>query len=179
MSTEDTIGKYIGTGVINVTPIASELVQLKDGEMQGCQRQKPGVEEVQAELKLAMPVYGAMAGIHPNVYQDFEKKTDLLTQIRAAKLEVGQLYEALCESEVFYEDVTERDLIRMSKMVVDTAHHDNNPGLLAVFEKTLKYRSQYAEKAAATRRKKEKEIEKAKEKAKEAANEKSTATPSV
>ena len=152
---EARIGKYTGTGVIDAQGIKDKLVDLPGGDMQGYQRQKPGFDLVVAELESVMAAHGDEAGIHASVYEGFKDKTALLTQIRALKPAVAKLYEVLGESEVYYEDSRERDITRMAKNVLDAAHHEGKNALLALFEKTLTYRSQYAEKAAATRRKNE------------------------
>ncbi len=152
---DEMIGMYTGPGVIDTQSIKEKLVDIKGGDLQGYKRQKPGIEGVIQELESAFTAHGDAAGIHPNVYQSFTAKTALLSQIRALRPVVAKLHEVLSESEVYYEDAREGDIIRMSKAILDAANHDNKPSLLAVFEKTLTYRSQYAEKAAATRRKNE------------------------
>src|SRR5262249_35042264 len=128
---------------------------IKGGDLQGYKRQKPGFDSVREELEGAIADHGEAAGIHPKVYDGFQKKTVILKRIRELKPAVAKLYEVLNESEVYYEDAREGDIIRMAKSILSAAHLDSKPALLAVFEETLKYRSQYAEKAAATRRKNE------------------------
>jgi hypothetical protein len=152
---ESRIGKYTGTGVIDAQGIHDKLVDIRGGDMQGYMRQKPGFDLVGPELERVMATHGDEAGIHPGVYGSFKEKTALLSQIRALKPAVAKLYEVLCESEVYYEDSRERDITRMAKNVLDAAHHEGKASLLPLFEKTLSYRSQYADKAAATRRKNE------------------------
>lgn len=152
---EARIGNYTGSGIIDAQSIKNKLVDIRGGDLQGYQRQKPGFDLVVAELARVMPTNGDAAGIHANVYQAFNDKTALLTQIRSLKPAVAKLYEVLCESEVYYEDSRERDVTRMAKTVLDAAHHEDKAPLLAVFEEMLRYRSQYAEKGAATKRKNE------------------------
>jgi hypothetical protein len=152
---EATIGKYTGTGVIDAQGIKDKLVDIMGGEIQGYQRQKPGFDLAAAELESVMATHGDAAGIHASVYGGFKEKTALLTQIRTLKPAVAKLLEVLCESEIYYEDSRERDITRMAKTVLDAAHHEGKASLLPLFEKTLSYRSQYADKAAATRRKNE------------------------
>jgi hypothetical protein len=130
-------------------------VDIKGGDLQGYKREKPGLAEVLEELASAMPSHGDAAGIHPNTYEQIVQATQLLSQIRALKPAAAKLVEILNESEVYYEDLREGQIIRVAKNAIDTAKLENKAGILASFEKTMKYRSQYAEKAAATRRKNE------------------------
>ena len=94
---ESRIGKYTGTGLIDAQSIKSKLVDIRGGDLQGYQRQKPGFELVLAELVSVMATNGDEAGIHASVYQGFTDKTTLLTQIRTLKPAVAKLYEVLCE----------------------------------------------------------------------------------
>ncbi|MDC0747514.1 hypothetical protein [Polyangium mundeleinium] len=152
---DDTVVKYTGPALIDAQPIKDKLVDIKGGDLQGYKREKPGLLEVLVELASAIPSHGDAAGIHPNTYDQIVQTTEVLTHIRALKPAAAKLVEILNESEVYYEDLREGQIIRVAKNALDTAKLENKPGILASFEKTMKYRSQYAEKAAATRRKNE------------------------
>ncbi|UQA61820.1 hypothetical protein [Polyangium aurulentum] len=152
---DDAVGKYTGPALIDAQPIKDKLVDVKGGDLQGYKREKPGIAEVLEELASAIPSHGDAAGIHPNTYQQIVEATEVLAQIRALKPAAAKLLEILNESEVYYEDLREGQIIRIAKSAIDTARLENKPSLLANFEKTMKYRSQYGEKAAATRRKNE------------------------
>ena len=89
---DETIGKYTGTGLIDAQSIKDSLVDMKGGDLQGCKRQKPGLEAVIEELSQGVAVHGDAAGIHPSVYQSFGAKTALLAQIRALKPAAAKLY---------------------------------------------------------------------------------------
>jgi hypothetical protein len=150
----DAYAPYTGPDTIDVTKIRDKLVDHKTGDMTGVQREKPGYIEVADELSKAMPKYGSVLGIHPDVYKQFLEVNDTLAAIRAAKPEAAKLAEVLSESEMFYEDLREAIISRICGFVDTTVVH-GDPSVAAAYEKTMKYRGQYAEKAAATRRKNE------------------------
>jgi hypothetical protein len=149
------VSKYDGPAAIDISALAPQLLDIKDGERRGYKREKPSFDKVEAELSVSMPAVGDEAGIHSSVYQGFKDKTGLIAQIRAAKLQVAKLAQILEESECFYEDAREGDIIRICEAVEISAKQTNKPELLARFDATLKYRGQYAEKAAASRKKNE------------------------
>lgn len=149
------VGEYKGPGLIDVQAITARLVDIRDKQRQGFRREKPGFADVEAELAVAMPAVGDQAGIHASVYQGFVDKTQLLGEIRKWLPMVAKLHEALEESLIFYEDAREGDIKRIADAVESAASQTAKSNLLSHFDKTLQYRSQYAEKAAATRRKNE------------------------
>ncbi|UQA62791.1 hypothetical protein [Polyangium aurulentum] len=150
--TNDACAPYMGPALIDVTKISSKLVDITNGNLQGFQRQKPGIDDVLNELSKAIPQYGENLGIHLSMLQKVSEKTELLAEIRSLKRDVLKLAEVLEESEIFYEDAREADISRIGGFVDATIRH-GDPSVQAAFNQTLKYRSQYAEKAAATRRK--------------------------
>jgi len=150
---ENSIGKYTGNGVVDASPFKQKLVDIKHGELSRYKRSKPGCAGVLADLAAAMPEHGNEARIHPDCYAEIVEATQVLQQIRAQRPEADKLAEVLRESEAFYEDKLEGLISRLGKTVLDTAKDENKPGLLATFESTLQYRTQYADKGVATRRK--------------------------
>jgi hypothetical protein len=148
------VASYTHPAVMDLNPVHGILVQAGRGGMQRCKRQKPGFDDVCLELADTVETFGDAAGIHPKLYAGFLQKTEYLARIRALLPAIKALYEAMVESELYYEDAREGDIIRMVKCVLDAHGHSDQPGLLAAFEKTIKYRSQYAKKSANTRRKK-------------------------
>jgi hypothetical protein len=143
---------YTGPSIIDVTAIRAKLVDLVNGELQGFQREKPGLVDVLDELTKGVAQYGETLGVHPGVHKGILEKTQLIADIRALKLEVNKLAEVLAESEVYYESSREADISRLGAFIASTVQH-GDPSVAAAFHKTLKYRGQYAEKALATRRK--------------------------
>jgi len=150
---ENSIGKYTGDGVVDASPFKQKLIALKHGEMTRLKRSKPGCAGMLADLAKAMPEHGNEARIHPDWYGEVVETKQILDAIRAQRPEADKLAEVLRESEAYYEDKLEVLISRIGKAVVDTAKGEEKPGLLATFESTLRYRAQYADKSAATRRK--------------------------
>jgi hypothetical protein len=148
----DACAPYTGPDLIDVSKIRSKLVDLANGNLQGFQREKPGIDAVLDELSKAIPQYGDTLGIQPAILQQIVDKTAILAQIRALEHDVRKLAEILAESELFYEDAREADISRIGGFVDATIRH-GDPSVQAAFNQTLKYRSQYADKAVATRRK--------------------------
>lgn len=149
------VAVYQGTGLVDVQAIAPRLVDIRDKQRQGFQREKPGIADVEAELAVSMPAVAEQAGIHASVYQGFVDKTEVLKEIRKWLPIAAKLHEVLVESEIYYEDAREGDIKRIADAVESANSQMPKLGLLSHFNKTLGYRSQYAEKAAATRRKNE------------------------
>jgi hypothetical protein len=149
------VGKYTHSGVIDAQPLKDHLVRLstKAKDRLGAQREKPGFAGVEHELATAMPDHGEAAGIPEKVYQSFKDRTAIINEIRALLPFVEELRSALLDSLVHYEDGREGDISRMATYIEAAAEAEGLPGLLAVFQKTLAYRSQYAAKAVAARRK--------------------------
>lgn len=150
---DEAVGKYTGEGVFDVQHYKHRLVDVKSGGLNRYRRSKPGIERVLRELAKAMPAHGDEARVHAETYKEILETAATLALIRKDKPGVVKLAEVLCESEVYHEDRLESLISRLGKSVIDTAHDDKKPGLLAVFEETLSYRSMYADKAAATRKK--------------------------
>ncbi|MDI1430049.1 hypothetical protein [Polyangium sorediatum] len=152
---DDAVGKYTGVGAFDVQHYKHKLIDVRSGGLNRYRRSKPGIERVLGELAKAMPAHGDEARIHADTYKEILETAETLALIRKDKHGVVKLAEVLCESEVYHEDRLESLISRLGKSVIDSAHDDKKPGLLAVFEETLTYRSMYADKAAATRKKNE------------------------
>jgi len=150
---ENAIGKYTGKGIVDAMPLKHKLVDVKQGELPKLKRSKPGCTGVLADLAAAMPGHGNEARIHPECYAEIVETAQTLEQIRAQRPEADKLAEVLRESEVYYEDKLEGLISRLAKTVLDTAKDENKPALLATFESAIQYRTQYADKGVATRRK--------------------------
>jgi hypothetical protein len=150
---DHTVGKYTGTGTVNAAPYKDKLVDVKDGNLNRFRRSKPKLALVLAELSTAMQSHGNEARIHPDTYQEILETVAVLGLIRKDLPDVQKLAQVMRESEVYYEDKLEALISRLGKTVLDTAHTEKKPGLVAVFDQTLSYRSEYADKAAATRKK--------------------------
>jgi hypothetical protein len=148
-------GKYTDSGVIDATTIKDVLVRLSTAakDKLGIQREKPGYLLVELEIDGAMPAYGDVAGIPAKVYKGFKERSAIIGKIRALLPLVDSLRDALADSLVYYENAREGDIARMVKYILEAVDKEGQQDLLRVFQRTLAYYSQYADRAAATRRK--------------------------
>lgn len=143
--------KYTGELKVDLTSIADILVDLPPGDTQRRRQEQDGIDEVIVELAQAASKHGA-AGITTEIYNRFLACNAEIEQIRAARPKAEKLAEVLLESEIYKEDVREGLISMMCKAVKTAAQHDD-PSITALYEKTLKYNAQAAEKAVKTRRK--------------------------
>lgn len=148
----ESIQPYTGPQTIDLTPVASALVDLAPGGMRGLRREQPGIENVILELQSSMPTLGEKAAISPTLYANFEQTHDMVLKIRAARQIVDKVAEVLAESEAYYEDLREGDISVMASSVRAAARHKDE-SIIASFEKMLAYNGQAALKAAKTRKK--------------------------
>ena len=143
---------YSGTFFIDLNHLRGILFDVARGGLRGLRREQPGIDEVIHELETELPRRGAEAGIPDSVYKRFCQYTSHLEKIRAVKAPLEKLLEVLKESEAKYEHERENTISQMTDSIRSTARRESNPGLLAPFERLLKYNSQIADKAAKTRR---------------------------
>jgi len=143
---------YSGPQTIDLSPVASLLVDMASGALRGLQREKPGIDMVAAELASSVPMFGVKASISADVYTNFTNWHDLIMKIRTLRLLVEKVAEVLAESEAYYED--QREIaISLIVMAVRTSAQRKDESIRAAFEKTLTYNAQTAMKAVKTRRK--------------------------
>lgn len=147
--------KYTGPTVIDVTALEPDLVDLAPGALKGARGPKQGIAEVLAELAHAIPHHGDEAEIHPSVHARIVKSTTLITTLRSREAEIEKLLEVCRETRGMLENNREEDLSRIASSVEAKVLSGTNPGLAAHFQRTVDYKSQYAEKAVGTRRKNE------------------------
>jgi hypothetical protein len=146
------IQPYIGPLNPDLLPIASILVDLTPDQNRSMRSEQEGIDQVIEELKQNVVSVLGKATIPTDVYAHFSACTDNLTKIREARLVIDKLAEVLKESEAYYEHEREAD-ISMIAAAVRSAARLKDSSIRALFEKTLKYNGQIAEKAAKTRRK--------------------------
>jgi len=144
---------YRGPVAINLESIEEELVNLPPGGKRGLRQEKDGFEDVLAELAEALPVHGAAVGISNEAYARVLQATETLRKIREARALIDKLAEVLDGSEAKHEHDRENELSVIVDIIKSTAKR-KDPSIAAAFEKTLKYSSRIADKAAQTRRRK-------------------------
>ncbi|MRG92112.1 hypothetical protein [Polyangium spumosum] len=143
---------YAGELEISATDAKDILFDLPDHATKALKHEKDGVDEAEAELAVALPKYAGVLGIAPEMMQRIEDSTKKITLLRSKRGRVRKLEEVLRESELLHEDEREALLSIIAETVKKTSAR-LDPSVKAAFEKTLKYVSQTADKAAATRRK--------------------------
>jgi hypothetical protein len=146
--------KYGGPAQVDVSPILALLYDLPPGAMQGMRKDRPGIDDVVAELAAAFPTAGAAAGVSTAVYQSFTDHTDAIDKLRTAGAPILKLAEVITETIAIHVDARDQDLGQVVDSISSTMKRKKNAGLGAPFEKTLAYREAVAKKAAATRQKK-------------------------
>jgi len=147
--------RYTGTLLIDLTALQDEIVDLPPGALQGARAEKEGLKWVLEELATAMPNHGEEAEIHPAVYQRVLHATAAITTLRDDEITLVKLLEVCRETRGKLENNREDDLSTIGSKAEDMADKGKKPGLRAHFEKTIKYKSLIADKAAETRRKNE------------------------
>lgn len=145
--------RYSGTFSVDLEHLRGTLYDIARGALRGLRREQPGMEDVIRELATQVAHYGDEAGISRSAYARFLQATDKLAKIRAVRGTVDKLAEVLKESEAVYENERENAISQMADAVRSTAKRENNPGILAPFERLLRYNAQLAEKALKARRK--------------------------
>jgi hypothetical protein len=145
---------YTGATAVDLSPVASILVDLPKGAMKGLRRQGAGIADVVAELAAAMPTYGAAAGVAPALYTSFTTHTGNIAKLQAVGTLAQKLAEVVTESIALEEDAQAQNLGQIGDAIRSTAKRTKNNSILAPFQKTLAYQSEAGVKAAATRAKK-------------------------
>ncbi len=147
---------YTGPLVVDATTLKDHLVDFAPGAQVGLKHEKPGFNDVLGELQRAKNGALGAAGISAEVVARIETRTITLEAIRNQKEAARKLYEVLGETEADLENAREGDIALIARAAQAAAQH-LDAGMAAHFETTLKYYSQIADKAVATRRKHAKE----------------------
>lgn len=154
--------KFTGTVLIDLPPLKDKLINLPARALQGARAEKEGINEVLLELATAIPAHGDEAEIHPVVYQRVLDQTADIEMLRDREFELEQALQACRETRAQKENNREDDISAIATMVEEKASRGRNPGLRVHFDKTIEYKSRFAEKSAATRKKNEEAKEAAK-----------------
>lgn len=148
----DIVQPYIGTTVVDLTPLGSILVDIIPGGMRYLRREQEGIDGVIGELSTSAPLLVGPVQLSPEVYTQFQTLNTNLGHIRAARVLIDKLAEVLVESEAKYEHDREAVIGKIADAVKSAARRTDR-SLLGPFEKTLAYNNQVAMRAVKTRRK--------------------------
>lgn len=143
---------YTGALVVDATALKDNLVDLAPDALVGLKHEKPGIAGVLEELDRAKSGALAAAGIALDVVTRIETRTARLADVRAQMSNARKLFEVLTETEADLENAREGDIAIVARGA-QTAKQHLDAGTAAHFEATLKYYSQIADKAVATRKK--------------------------
>ncbi|MBK9266470.1 MAG: hypothetical protein IPM54_42615 [Polyangiaceae bacterium] len=144
---------YAGPLEISLKDLDGHLIDLPKNAMQRLRSAQDGIDEVITELAQSVPLHGENAGITTKVYQSFVDDTAIIEKLEAGESELEKLLEVVRESRAKKVHNRENTIAQMADAAKSTAHRTGDKSILAPFEKTIRYNSQIAEKAAQTRRK--------------------------
>ncbi|MFS8069243.1 MAG: hypothetical protein ACMG6S_23020 [Byssovorax sp.] len=147
--------KYTGVLKVDLTPMKDDLYDIAPGGLKGARAAKEGIQEVLTELAHAMPAYGEAAEIHPATYQRVLHATQGIESLTADEIVLVKLLEVCRESRTRLENNREEDLSSMAKQAEVKGEKGKQPEFLAHFQRTIAYKSQFADKAVETRQKNE------------------------
>ncbi len=145
--------KYPGPYVIDLTPLEAHLVDLAPNAMQGARGVQPNIEGVLEELATAIPKYANDLEVHPDIYPRIVAATAAIPEMMKRVSQLEKNLQVAKESLVRLINNREEDISDIGGRAADKGTRGKKSELLTHFEKSIKYRSQIAEKAAATRKK--------------------------
>jgi len=145
--------KYAGPFSIDFSDVKDDLVDLPPGAMKGIRAEQDGIDAVVAELAKAAPESFDAADVPPQAYQRFVKRTAGLVRLRQLEIELAKAQEVIRETRAKMENDREDDVSVIAQAAQKAADKKKNAGIAAPFEQTIRYNSQTADKAAATRKK--------------------------
>lgn len=143
-----------GALVIDVSTLASYLIDLPAGAMQGMRTAQDGWDGVVAEVGANQAENGEAAGITATDFARFQTLNEQYAQVVAYLPAAEKLVEILQESKANIDNQRQRLASAFAQSVEMRAKASSDSKLLAKYEKTRAYRSAIADKAAKTRRKK-------------------------
>ena len=144
---------YPGPFEFSIANCQDDLVDLAPGEMSHLRSEQDGLDEVFVELAQSIPALGEDGGNLPKVHLRLLQANVSIDKLAAHEVILAKALEVVRESKAKKVHERENDIATVADTVKWTVRRGGDPGLLAAFEKTIKYNAQIAEKAAKTRRK--------------------------
>lgn len=145
---------YTGPLSTDLGNVKNVLVDIPPGGLQGLRNEQPGIDGVLLELAHALPNYGDMAEVHGAFHSRIMDASTNIDKLAAHEMVLEKQLEVVRETKAQLINNREYDIGSVAAKVSESATRQKKPELLAVFEKTLRYRSQIGVKASATRKKK-------------------------
>lgn len=144
---------YTGQTSCDLADVKEVLVDLAPGALKGARNVQEGIGEVLIELSRVMPIHGEEAEIRSAVYARVVDATKHLEKLATYEIVLSKLLEVVQETRGQLTNNREHDLRVIAARAMETATRQDKPELLALFEKTIAYRSQSANKGVKTRKK--------------------------
>lgn len=144
---------YAGPVAFSLADCKDDLIDLPQDAVRYLRNAKPGIDGVRSELEQSVPVHGDAAGVTTSMHDQFVADTQLIDKLRAHELVLAKALEVVQETLAQKEHDRENTLSHIADRVKSTVQRTGNVSIMAPFQKTLDYNSQYAVKAAETRRK--------------------------
>jgi hypothetical protein len=141
----------VGALLVDARALEPFLVDLPDGATQGMKREQDGWDEVHQEILGNQQDWGGRAGVTAEEVAELGDLTAKIKQIRDHRPAAAKLLEMMDETLAKLED-RRHTVLRTVAESVEAKATSGGDTLLAKYEKTFKYRSAVAEKAAKTRR---------------------------
>jgi hypothetical protein len=140
---------------IDVSAMASYLVDLPPNATVGMRTEQDGYDEAVLEIKSNQAQYGEAAGVTATDIQTLILVDAQIAEVDAQLPAAAKIVEILTETRAALDDKRQRLVSAIAQSAETRAKANNTPVLLAKYERTRAYRSAIAEKGAKTRRKKE------------------------
>lgn len=147
---------YTGPLVIDLNDVKDVLVDIPPGGLQGLRNEQPGIEAVLVELAHALPQYADAAEVHGAFHTRIMQSSANIDKLAEHEIILAKQLEVVRETKAQLINNREYDIGSVATKVAESATRQKKPELMALFEKTLRYRSQVGIKAMATRKKKAK-----------------------
>jgi len=151
---DHTTQPYTGPLTLDLTPAAKILVDLPKGGRRGLRKAGKTIDDVVAELAVAVPTDGAAAGIAQPVYQDFTTRTQNIDLLLPLYQQASKIADVLRSTLAINDDAREQDLGKITDSIRSTAKRSKSAAIKAPFKETLAYKSAAANKGVKTRTKK-------------------------
>jgi hypothetical protein len=144
---------YTGQTSCDLANVKDVLVDLVPGALVGARVEQNGIAAVLVELAQVMPIHGEEAEVRVAIHDRVMAATIALEKLGTHEIVLEKMLEVVRETKGLLMNNREHDINVIASRAIETAHRQGKPQLMALFEKTITYRSQIAHKAAVTRKK--------------------------
>jgi hypothetical protein len=143
---------FKGKLLLDLTAHKDVLQELPRGAKKRLKRTQKGYDEVENELSTALPQHAEALGLAGSVLQSIQDCSVTINDLKQIKKDLAKANEVVDQTIALYEDQREAKVAMVAETVT-SASDRLDPSVAGAFTKTVKYRSQIADKAVATRRK--------------------------